>query len=336
MLEARLMLLTCEAARPFAERVARILDRPLVKTRETWFACGEGKLSIEEHVRRGDLYVFQSIVGPGDGRSPYDRFVMLLHAIEAAKLSDAESITVVVPYYPGARQDKRKDGHREGISAGLFARMLQEAGASRVIAVEIHNEAIGGMFDPPRCRLENLYLTQRLAQWLQREGLSCDTVAAPDVGGLERARRFASVLEADLVALSKERDYSSANKVLRATLIGQVEGKSVLLMDDMIDTGGSVVAAVDELKSHGASDVTVACAHPLLSGPAWERMTGLAERAAAEGWRFSLVGTDSVLHTDTPPWYYEYRLHGLIAEVIRHIHARESVAHAQDRAGRWG
>jgi ribose-phosphate pyrophosphokinase len=336
MLEARLMLLTCEAARPFAERVARILDRPLVKTRETWFACGEGKLSIEEHVRRGDLYVFQSIVGPGDGRSPYDRFVMLLHAIEAAKLSDAESITVVVPYYPGARQDKRKDGHREGISAGLFARMLQEAGASRVIAVEIHNEAIGGMFDPPRCRLENLYLTQRLAQWLQREGLSCDTVAAPDVGGLERARRFASVLEADLVALSKERDYSSANKVLRATLIGQVEGKSVLLMDDMIDTGGSVVAAVDELKSHGASDVTVACAHPLLSGPAWERMTGLAERAAAEGWRFSLVGTDSVLHTDTPPWYYEYRLHVLIAEVIRHIHARESVAHAQDRAGRWG
>ncbi len=336
MLEARLMLLTCEAARPFAGRVARILDRPLVKTRETWFACGEGKLSIEEHVRRGDLYVFQSIVGPGDGRSPYDRFVMLLHAIEAAKLSDAESITVVVPYYPGARQDKRKDGHREGISAGLFARMLQEAGASRVIAVEIHNEAIGGMFDPPRCRLENLYLTQRLAQWLQREGLSCDTVAAPDVGGLERARRFASVLEADLVALSKERDYSSANKVLRATLIGQVEGKSVLLMDDMIDTGGSVVAAVDELKSHGASDVTVACAHPLLSGPAWERMTGLAERAAAEGWRFSLVGTDSVLHTDTPPWYYEYRLHGLIAEVIRHIHARESVAHAQDRAGRWG
>jgi ribose-phosphate pyrophosphokinase len=336
MLEARLMLLTCEAARPFAERVARILDRPLVKTRETWFACGEGKLSIEVHVRRGDLYVFQSIVGPGDGRSPYDRFVMLLHAIEAAKLSDAESITVVVPYYPGARQDKRKDGHREGISAGLFARMLQEAGASRVIAVEIHNEAIGGMFDPPRCRLENLYLTQRLAQWLQREGLSCDTVAAPDVGGLERARRFASVLEADLVALSKERDYSSANKVLRATLIGQVEGKSVLLMDDMIDTGGSVVAAVDELKSHGASDVTVACAHPLLSGPAWERMTGLAERAAAEGWRFSLVGTDSVLHTDTPPWYYEYRLHGLIAEVIRHIHARESVAHAQDRAGRWG
>lgn len=336
MREARLMLLTCDAARPFAQRVARVLGRDLVRTHETWFACGEGKLSIEEYVRRGDVYVFQSIVGPGDGRSPYDRFLMLLHAIEAAKLSDAESITAVVPYYPGARQDKRKDGHREGISAGLFARMLQAAGASRVIAVEIHNEAIGGMFDPPRCRLENLYLTQRLAGWLQREGLAGDTVAAPDVGGLERARRFASVLEADLVALSKERDYSTANKVLRATLIGEVKNRDVLLIDDMIDTAGSVVAAVDELKSHGARHVTVAAAHPVFSPPAWDRLAGLAARAEAEGWRFAVVGTDSVLHRDTPPWYHEYQLHGLIAEVIRHIHARESVAHAQDRASRLG
>jgi len=336
MHEARLMLLTCEAARPFAERVAAVLDRPLVKTKETWFSCGEGKLSINEHVRRGDLYVFQAIVGPGDGRSPYDRFVMLLHAIEAAKLSDAESVTAVVPYYPGARQDKRKEGSREGISAGLFARALQEAGASRVIAVEIHNEAIGGMFDPPRCRLENLYLTQRLATWLQREGLAGDTVAAPDVGGLERARRFASVLKSDLVALSKERDYSTPNKVHRATLIGEVQGKDVLLIDDMIDTAGSVVAAVDELKIHGARNVTVACAHPVLSGPAWQRMATLAARAATEGWRFAVVGTDSVQHRDTPEWYHAYQLHGLIAKVIRHIHARESVAHAQDRSSRWG
>lgn len=334
--EARLMLMTCEAARPFAERVAKILDRRIIPTKETWFACGEGKMVIDKHVRRSDLYVFQSIVGPGDQRSPYDRFIMLLHAIEAASLSDAESITAVVPYYPGARQDKRKDGSREGISAGLFARMLQEAGASRVIAVEIHNEAIGGMFDPPRCRLENLYLTGRLTDWLKREGLAGDTVAAPDVGGLERARRFASALGADLVALSKERDYSTPNRVHRTTLIGSVQDRNVLLIDDMIDTAGSVVAAVDELKRHGAGDVTVACAHPVLSGPAWERMEGLADRAAGEGWRFAVVGTDSVHHVDTPEWYHEFHLHGLIAEVIRHIHARESVAHAQERAGRWG
>ncbi len=334
--EARLMLMTCNAARPFAERVASVLDRKLIPTKETWFACGEGKMAIKKHVRRGDLYVFQAIVGPGDGRSPYDRFVMLLHAIEAASLSDAESITAVVPYYPGARQDKRKDGSREGISAGLFARMLQEAGATRVIAVEIHNEAIAGMFDPSRCRLENLYLTRRLAQWLKEKGLAGDTVAAPDVGGLERARRFASELQADLVALSKERDYSTPNKVLRATLIGSVQDRDVLLIDDMIDTAGSVVAAVDELKRHGARNITVGCVHPVLSGPAWDRMTGLAQRAEAEGWSFAVVGTDSVHHTDTPDWYHEYQLHGLIAEVIRHIHARESVAHAQERAGRWG
>ena len=158
----------------------------------------------------------------------------------------------------------------------------------------------------------------------------------PDVGGLERARRFASELQADLVALSKERDYSTPNKVLRATLIGSVQDRDVLLIDDMIDTAGSVVAAVDELKRHGARNITVGCVHPVLSGPAWDRMTGLAQRAEAEGWSFAVVGTDSVHHTDTPDWYHEYQLHGLIAEVIRHIHARESVAHAQERAGRWG
>ena len=113
---------------------------------------------IEQNVRGTDLYVFQSPVVPDDPRSTYDRFVMLLHAIEAAALSDAEWVTAVVPYFPGARQDKRKGRVREGISAGLFARMLQEAGAHRVVTVDIHNEAIAGMFNPIRCRLENVHL----------------------------------------------------------------------------------------------------------------------------------------------------------------------------------
>ena len=324
-----LMLLSLDAARPMAEEVARRLDRPLVRGEECWFASGEGKYVIRENVRGADLYIFQAGIAPGEGRSIYDRFVMLLHAIEAASLSDAANITVILPYYPGARQDKRKDRVREGISAGLFARAIQEAGASRVVSVEIHNEAIGGMFDPGRCRLENVYLTHRMSQWMKHAGLTCSIVASPDVGGMERARRFAAELKAGLVGLSKERDYSTPNRVLRSTLIGEVRGKDVLIVDDIIDTAGSVVAAVDELKTHGATDITVACGHPVFSAPAIERLDGLAARGVAEGWRFRVVGSSAVHHKNLPEWYHEFRIEPLISEIISQLHVGGSVTWAQ-------
>ncbi|MCK6505664.1 ribose-phosphate diphosphokinase [Myxococcota bacterium] len=326
---APLKVLTCEAARPMAQAVAAQLQAPLVHGKEVWFASGEGKYVIEDNVRGDDLYIFQSPIAPGDPRSVYDRFVMLLHAIEAAALSDAEYITAVVPYYPGARQDKRKGRTREGISAGLFARFLQSAGAQRVVTVDIHNETIGGMFDPDRCRLENVSVAPRFARWLKRHDLCGQTIASPDLGGMERAREYAATLSLDLVGLSKERDYSSPNKVLRSTLIGSVEGKDVTVIDDMVDTGGSVVAAVDELRRCGARDVTVACTHPVMSGPAWERLGALHDRAQAEGWRFRLAGTSAVHHVHTPGWYHEYPIEALMSLVIDHINRRGSVTGAQ-------
>ncbi len=330
---APLHLLSCSAARPLAEQVARILGQPLRSTREAWFACGEGKFLIEENVRRGDVYIFQSCIAPSDSRSVYDRFVMLLHAVEAAALSDASDVTAVVPYYPGARQDKRKGRVREGISAGLFARMLQEAGATRVVTVDIHNEAIAGMFDPARCRLENVHLTHRLARWCARRGLAGNTVAAPDVGGMERARHYAAELDARLVGLSKERDYSTENRVLRSTLIGDVEGRDVMLVDDMIDTAGSVVAAVDALKAHGARNITVTCAHPILSDPAWARLGEIAERARQQGWRFAVVGSASVQHVHMPGWFWTYPIAPLLADVVTQLNHRGSVTSAQEADG---
>jgi len=312
-----------------AQTVARRLSAPLVRGKEVWFASGEGKYVIEDNVRGDDLYIFQSPIAPEQPRSVYDRFVMLLHAVEAAALSDAEYITAVVPYYPGARQDKRKGRTREGISAGLFARCLQEAGAHRVVSVDIHNETIGGMFNPNRCRLENVSVTVRLARWLRKRGLCGDTVASPDVGGMERARDYAAALSLDLVGLSKERDYSRPNTVVGSTLIGVVEGRDVLLMDDMVDTGGSVVAAVEELKRRGAGHVTIACIHPVMSDPAWSRLQGLHDRAEAEGWRFRFVGTSAVHHAQGPAWYLEYPIEPLMAEVIGHINRRGSVTGAQ-------
>jgi ribose-phosphate pyrophosphokinase len=244
-------------------------------------------------------------------------------------LSDAEHITAVLPYYPGARQDKRKDRVREGISAGLFARMLQDAGATRVVTVDIHNEAIAGMFNPGRCRLENVHLTHRMARWCGRRGLCGDTVASPDVGGMERARKYAAELGTRLVGLSKERDYTTENHVLRSTLIGDVQGRDVMLVDDMIDTAGSVCAAVDTLKQGGARNITVTCAHPILSGPAWARLQAVADCAAAEGWRFCLVGSSSVRHIAPPPWYCEFSISSLLAQVIEQLNQRGSVTDVQ-------
>ncbi|MFT4975727.1 MAG: ribose-phosphate pyrophosphokinase [Myxococcota bacterium] len=320
-----LTLLTCAAAAPLVEAIARNLNQRVSAGEESWFSCGEGKYIIGENIRGADAYIFQSPIAPGAPRSVYDRFVMLLHAVEAAALSDADHVTAVVPYYPGARQDKRKGRVREGISAGLFARMLQEAGATRVVTIDIHNEAIAGMFDPTRCRLENIHLTHRLAMWCHRKGLCGDTIASPDVGGMERARSYAAELGHRLVGLSKERDYSTVNRVLRSTLIGDVAERDVMLVDDIIDTGGSVCAAVDELKRHGARHITVSCTHPVMSGPAWKRLSAIAERARSEGWRFSVVGSTSVYHPKTPDWFHSYPISRLLTDVIVQLNQRGSV-----------
>jgi ribose-phosphate pyrophosphokinase len=256
---------------------------------------------------------------------------MLLHAVEAAALSDAQYITAVIPYYPGARQDKRKGRTREGISAGLFARMLQSAGVDRVVTTEIHNDAIAGMFNPTMAHLENVFLTARFSRWLISKGLVGDVVVSPDVGYLERARAYAEEMEADLAALSKERDYSQPNQVLRSTLIGDVNGRDVLLVDDIIDTAGSVVAAVDELKSRGAGNIVVACAHPLLSNPAWERLAAVKQRSVEENWNFQMVGTSSVAHEQAPDWYHSFRIEKLLAAILEKINSRGSVTGVQDQ-----
>ena len=271
------------------------------------------------------------MVAPESGRSVYDNLMMLLHAVEAAALSDAERITAVMPYYPGARQDKRKGRTREGITAGLVARMLQAAGASRVLTVEIHNEAIGGMFHPARCQLENVYLHKHLAPWAKAQGLAGETVVSPDVGGLERARRYAETLQLQLAAISKQRDYSQSSVVRTSTLIGAVDGLDVMLVDDIVDTAGSVLSACDELKRRGAGDITVLCAHALLSDPAIERLDALSQRAQQEGWRFVLVGTSSIPRGECPSWYQEYALEPLLARVVRRLNTHGSVTSVQER-----
>ena len=152
---APIALMACESGRKFGEEVANRLGQELIPSTETWFACGEGKIEIKANVRGHDLYVFQTVIGQQDTRSIYDRFVMLLHAIEAGALADAQFITAVLPYYSGARQDKKKGGIEKG-SALDYLLACYRAGAGRVMTVEIHNDAIAEMFNSCYTNLENV------------------------------------------------------------------------------------------------------------------------------------------------------------------------------------
>jgi len=318
-------LMCCDPARKLADAVAAALDVEVKTSRDQWFACGEGKHVIDVNVRGQDVYLFQRPVVPESERSIYDRWTMLLHAVDAARQSDAARITVVLPYLPGSRQDKRKGHTREGVSTGLFARMMEAAGVSMVITVEPHNEAISGCFDPRLCVLESVSITRGFCDFIRTHGLQRDVVASTDVGGLERARRFALRLGSPVAALSKERDYSQPSKVAQTTVIGEVSGKSVMIIDDIVDTAGSVVSAVDSLWEAGAQDIVIAGAHMLLSGAAWSRLESLRERAEAQGFDLQVVGTSSVVHVDTPTWYHSYPLEPLLAQIVRRVNTRGSV-----------
>lgn len=325
-----LCLLTCGEARDFAEIVARELGEALTPSRDVWFACGEGKHVIDVNIRGTDVYIVQQAVVPGSEHSVYDRWMMVLHAVDAARCADAARVTVILPYLPGSRQDKRKGHIREGISTGLFARMLQGAGASMLITVEPHNEAMIGCFDPRRCVFESITITPVFAKYLSENDLVGDVVASTDVGGLEMARVFAQTLRRDIVALSKERDYSQSSVVTRSTLIGEVDGRSVLIIDDIVDTAGSVQSATRSLWAAGATDITIAGVHMVLSNPAWERLDELAAEAAQRGVNFRVVGTSSVYHPNPRSYYLSCPLESLVAKIIRSANTRGSIRALED------
>ena len=191
---APLCLLACEGALPLARSVADELNTPVTPSQEVWFECGEAKHVIERNIRGCDCYVFQQPVCPGTERSIYDRTMALFHAVDAARMADVDRVTVVVPYLPGTRQDKRKGHVREGVSTGLMARMLEAAGVGMVITVEPHNDAIYGCYDPARCVMEAVSVVAPFATFIGDQGMACDVVASTDVGGLEMARTYAQHL----------------------------------------------------------------------------------------------------------------------------------------------
>ncbi len=245
----------------FAQRIADYLHVPLCDALITRFSDGEIRVQIKENVRGADVFVVQSLSYPAN-----DNIMELLLILDALKRSSTHRITAVIPYFAYARQD-RKDKPRVPISAKLLADIIQKAGADRILTVDLHSAQIQGFFD---CPVDNLYALPVLLDYLKSKNIKNPVVVSPDAGGVERARMLANRLGCGLAIIYKRRP--APNVVETLDVIGDVEGKNAIIIDDIIDTAGTIVSASEMLLSKGVHSVTAACTHPVFSGPAIDRL----------------------------------------------------------------
>ncbi|MEW2631726.1 ribose-phosphate diphosphokinase [Streptomyces sp. NPDC048389] len=262
--EKKLMLFSGRAHPELAEEVAHRLGVNLVPTKAFDFANGEIYVRFQESARGADCFLMQSHT------APINKWIMeQLIMIDALKRASARSITVIIPSYGYARQDKKHRG-REPISARLIADMLKTAGAHRILTVDLHTDQIQGFFDGPVDHLSALpVLADYVGAKVDRDKL---TIVSPDAGRVRVADRWCDRLDAPLAIVHKRRDKDVANQVTVHEVVGEVEGRVCVLVDDMIDTGGTICAAADALFAHGAEDVIVTATHGILSGPAADRL----------------------------------------------------------------
>lgn len=275
--DPRLKIFALNSNRPLAEKIAAAVGVELGKSSVTQFSDGEIQVNIEESIRGSHVYVIQSTSSPVN-----DNLMELLIMIDALKRASAKTINVVMPYYGYARQD-RKARAREPITAKLVANMIEKAGATRMLTLDLHAVQIQGFFDIP---VDHLMGAPLIANYFLEKGISGDdvVVVSPDHGGVTRARKLAEFLKAPIAIIDKRRPKANVAEVMN--IIGKVDGKTCVLIDDMIDTAGTITLAANALKEAGAKSVYASCTHPVLSGPALQRISDSAiER---------LVVTDSI------------------------------------------
>ena len=254
-------IVSCNSNRPLAEAVADILELPLTKASIRRFADMEVFVEIQENVRGQDVFVIQSTSYPAN-----DNLMELLITLDALRRSSARRVTAVIPYFGYARQD-RKSAPRTPISAKLVANLITEAGANRVLTMDLHAGQIQGFFDIP---VDNIYASPILLGDLVSKNYDDLLVVSPDVGGVVRARALAKRLSCDLAIIDKRRPKANVSEVMN--IIGEVEGRNCVIMDDMVDTAGTLTKAAEVLKERGAKKVVAYCTHPVLSGPALDRI----------------------------------------------------------------
>jgi len=254
-----LMIFAGTANPKLANDIARELGIPMGKASMGRFSDGEVAFEIMENIRGSDIYLIQPTCAP-----TADNFVELLVMVDAMKRASASRVTAVIPYFGYARQDRRPRSARVPITAKVAAKMISTVGTDRVVTIDLHSDQIQGFFDIP---VDNVYASPlTLADIWQHQGKEELVVVSPDVGGVVRARAIAKRLGADLAIIDKRRPRANVSKVMN--IIGEVEGKSCVMVDDMVDTAGTLCKAAGALKEQGAARVVAYCVHPVLSGPA--------------------------------------------------------------------
>ncbi len=260
-MESNLKIFSGRSSKQLAEGIANSLGQPLGKLEIVEFKDGELYVKYEENIRGCDVFIIQST------NPPAKNFLELFLMIDAARRASAKRITAVIPYYGYARQD-RKNTPRVALSAKLFANMIIVAGADRVMAMDLHSPQIQGFFDVP---FDHLYSSMVLIEHLSKmDFIENAIIMAPDIGGIKMARAYARRLDLDLAVIDKRREKANKSEVMN--IIGEIEGKNVILLDDLVDTAGTLINAADAALEKGAINVYTAAAHPVLSGDSVERL----------------------------------------------------------------
>jgi ribose-phosphate pyrophosphokinase len=299
-------IFTGTSSRYLAEKIAKSYGQDLGNVALYRFSDGEFQPSYEETVRGSDVVIVQSTFPPSD-----NLFELLL-MIDAAKRASASQIIAVMPYFGFARQD-RKDKPRVAIGAKLVANLLSAAGATRIITMDLHADQIQGFFDVP---VDHLYGSSIFLPYIQSLNLPNLAIAAPDMGGSKRANAYAKYLKSEIVICYKQR--SKANVVDTMTVMGEVEGRDIMLVDDLIDTGGTLAKAADMMMERGANSVRAICTHAILSGKAYETI----ENSALT----QLIVTDTIPLKRESDKIKVLSVSDLFAKVLHSVHTFESIS----------
>jgi ribose-phosphate pyrophosphokinase len=302
----KIKIFSGSTSRYLAEKIAQSYGSELGKISLIRFADGEFQPSFDENIRGSDVYLVQSTYAPSDN------LMELLMLVDAARRASARSIVAVIPYFGYARQD-RKDKPRVSIASKLVANLLSAAGVQRIVTIDLHADQIQGFFDVP---VDHLYASSVFITYLKTLHLNNMTFASPDTGGTRRAGSYAKFFHTDFVVCYKHR--AKPNEIERMALVGDVEGRNVIMLDDIVDTGGTLCKAAQIIMDNGALSVRAMVTHPLLSGNAVENI----EKSALE----ELVVTDTIPLQKESPKLKVISTADLLAEVLRRLKKKESIS----------
>lgn len=302
----RAKIFACRGSRDIAEKIAEAYGQPLGEVVIQEFSDGEFQPSFEETVRGGRVFLV------GSTMQPSTNLMELLLMVDAAHRASAKHITAVIPYFGWARQD-RKDKPRVPIGAKMVANLLTAAGATRIMTMDLHADQIQGFFEVP---VDHVFASSIFVPHIRDQKLENLTIASPDMGGSKRANNYAKWLESEVVICYKQR--KKANVIDKMTVIGNVEGRNVVLIDDMIDTAGTLTKAADMLYEQGAKSVQAYCTHGVLSGKAMERI----EKSKLD----RLVITDTIPQERSTEKITVLSIANLFAEVMQKVHKHESIS----------